>query len=76
MTRPMLLLSLIAIAIEQAASVRTVLVTGATGGTGQLIYAGFKENSGFEVRGLVSSVAKAKTVLHCTKCDESEVCIT
>jgi len=54
------------------ASSRTVVVTGATGGTGSLIYKKLKATAGVEVRALVTSLAKAKTVLNCTACDASE----
>ena len=54
------------------ASSRTVLVTGATGGTGKHIYAGFKKLPGFQTRALVSSTEKARARLGCDKCDVSE----
>jgi len=54
------------------ASSRTVLVTGATGGTGKHIYAGFKNQPGFQTRALVSSTEKARARLGCDKCDVSE----
>merc|ERR1711865_1050367 len=55
-----------------ASASRTVLVTGATGGTGKHIYAGFKNQPGFHTRALVSSTEKARSRLGCDKCDVSE----
>jgi len=49
----------------------TVLVTGATGRTGALVYALLKEK-GVNVRGLVRNATKARGILNCSKCDESE----
>merc|ERR1719424_1482101 len=51
---------------------RTVVVTGATGGTGSLIYKQLKQTPGVEVRGLVTNLDKAKKVLNCSACDASE----
>jgi len=48
-----------------------VVVTGATGHTGLLVFKLLK-SQGVEVRGLVRNATKAKDVLGCTKCDESE----
>jgi hypothetical protein len=48
-----------------------VLVTGATGKTGSLIYNMLKEQ-GVTVRGFVRNATKAQEVLKCTKCDASE----
>jgi len=48
-----------------------VVITGATGHTGALTY-NLLKSQGVEVRGLVRSVTKAKEVLGCSKCDESE----
>lgn len=51
----------------------TVLVTGAAGRTGSLLYQSLKQDSRIgEVRALVRNVTKAKLVLNCSKCDESE----
>jgi len=50
---------------------RTVLVTGATGRTGKIVYATLKQQ-GVTVRALVRNVDNAKTVLNCSKCDASE----
>jgi len=50
-----------------------VLVTGATGRTGSLLYAQLKADARVStVRALVRNVTKAKQVLGCTKCDPSE----
>jgi len=49
----------------------TVLVTGATGKTGLLVYNMLKQK-GVSVRGLVRNATKARDLLKCTKCDESE----
>jgi len=48
-----------------------VVITGATGHTGALTY-NLLKSLGVEVRGLVRNVTKAKEVLGCSKCDESE----
>lgn len=48
-----------------------VVITGATGHTGALTYNLLKER-GVQVRGLIRNATKAKEVLGCTKCDESE----
>jgi uncharacterized protein YbjT (DUF2867 family) len=53
-------------------AVRTVVVTGATGGTGSLIFKQLKQTPGVEVRGLVTNLDKAKKVLNCSACDASE----
>ena len=51
----------------------TVLVTGAAGRTGSLLYKKLKEDSRIgDVRALVRNVTKAKAVLGCTSCDPSE----
>jgi len=50
---------------------RVVLVTGATGRTGSLVYAALKKE-GLTVRALVRDAAKAKEVLNCSKCDERD----
>ena len=49
-----------------------VLVTGATGRTGSLLYHHLKESHEGEVRAYVRNVTKARHLLHCDKCDESE----
>jgi nucleoside-diphosphate-sugar epimerase len=51
----------------------SVLVTGATGRTGALLFKQLRYNPAVaEVRAFVRSVDKARSVLGCTKCDESE----
>jgi uncharacterized protein YbjT (DUF2867 family) len=54
-----------------AAGSPIVLVTGATGRTGSLVYTLLKEK-GVSVRALVRSQDKARKILKCTKCDSSE----
>jgi len=50
-----------------------VLVTGATGRTGSLLYKQLKADSRVSsVRALVRNATKAKAILGCTKCDASE----
>lgn len=49
----------------------TVLVTGATGRTGSLLYDLLKQR-GVEVRAFVRNATKARDVLGCSKCDASE----
>jgi len=65
--RRVLLLSSLAV----VAGNPTVLVTGATGRTGQLVYKLLKEK-GVPVRGLVRNATKARELLKCDKCDQSE----
>jgi uncharacterized protein YbjT (DUF2867 family) len=48
-----------------------VVVTGATGRTGNIIYDLMKAR-GHNVRALVRNATKARDLLKCTKCDESE----
>jgi uncharacterized protein YbjT (DUF2867 family) len=48
-----------------------VLVTGATGRTGSLVYNQLKQ-AGLSVRGLVRNASKAREILKCEKCDTSE----
>jgi uncharacterized protein YbjT (DUF2867 family) len=51
----------------------TVLVTGATGQTGSLVYHQAKKDDRIgAVRALVRDVDKARRMLNCTSCDESE----
>lgn len=73
----LLLLVSAVLAATAAATPRTVLITGATGRTGRLLYAQLKAHSDIaEVRALVRSSVnatnKARAVLNCTKCDASE----
>jgi len=49
-----------------------VVVTGATGRTGFQVYNLMKNIKGREVRALVRNATKARDLLKCTKCDESE----
>lgn len=48
-----------------------ILVTGATGRTGALLYNQLKKQ-GVAVHGLIRNVTKAREVLGCSKCDASE----
>lgn len=50
---------------------RIVVVTGATGATGSLTFRSLRE-TGATVRGLVRNRTKAREVLGCERCDESE----
>eukprot|EP00959_Pyramimonas_sp_CCMP1952_P423542 8872183-Pyramimonas_sp.AAC.2 len=54
-----------------ASSDEVVLITGATGKTGTLLYNSLVK-AGHTVRGLVRSLDKAKQVLNCTSCDGSD----
>jgi hypothetical protein len=51
---------------------RTVVVSGATGRMGVLVYKRLKAEGVWNVRALVRSVTKAKSILGCVACDESE----
>lgn len=51
---------------------RPIVITGASGRTGSIIYRLLKEK-GIAVRGFVRNSTKARDVLNCTKCDASEV---
>ena len=62
------LLFVVAIADEQNA---TVLITGATGRTGSLLFNSLKAHR-VNVRAFVRSAEKAAEYLKCSKCDESE----
>lgn len=55
-----------------AASAGTVLVTGATGRTGSKLYLELKRRGTPNVRALVRDKEKAKAVLGCVACDETE----
>ena len=56
-----------------ATSLPRVLVTGATGRTGSLVYANLRADPRVgEVRALVRNASKAASVLNCTRCDESD----
>lgn len=54
-----------------AADGRVVLVTGATGHTGSMVYLALKAQ-GVTVRGLVRNVTKARAVLGCNACNETD----
>ena len=49
-----------------------VLVLGATGRTGSLLYRELKDRGIDNVRGLVRNTTKAREVLHCTSCNQDE----
>jgi len=55
-----------------AGATRTILVTGATGRTGSLVYNALQKLPGVTVRALIRNATKAKSVLHCDNCDPSE----
>ncbi|KAG8466640.1 hypothetical protein KFE25_008019 [Diacronema lutheri] len=58
--------------VAAGASAReTTLVTGATGKTGALVYNSLRSRHA-DVRALVRNRDKARDLLHCTRCDESE----
>lgn len=59
-------------ATTSADSSGAVLVTGATGRTGSLLYHELKRRGVSDVRAFVRNITKAQSVLGCTKCDESE----
>ena len=71
---PLLLLLVGVAASAGAATDPDVLVTGATGRTGQLIYRELKARRGAQggVRALVTDLAQARSVLNCSRCDASE----
>ena len=48
-----------------------VLVTGATGRTGQILYASLRD-AGYAVRALVRTQSKAQEVLNCGACAEAD----
>ena len=55
-----------------SAAAPNVLVTGATGRTGQLLYAALKRDARIgAVKAMVTNVTKARLVLNCSKCDAS-----
>ena len=51
---------------------RVVVVTGATGRTGALLYKALLHQPHTTTRAIVTSVEKARAVLNCSACDESE----
>lgn len=73
MTPSAILLAPLLCALGGAEARETVLVTGATGRTGSLVYHGLRlQRHRFDVRALVRSPEKARDVLNCTRCDESD----
>jgi uncharacterized protein YbjT (DUF2867 family) len=70
MFRQLLLLGVVCMCVAAGGD---VLVTGATGRTGRLIYERFKAAGGANgVRALVRNRTTAAAVLNCTACDASE----
>merc|ERR1712139_470705 len=65
-------LAIVALIPQGAASAGTVLVTGATGHTGSLVYKGLLKAGVKNVRALTRTVEKAREVLGCTACDASD----
>lgn len=59
------------VASTSAALSGPIVLTGATGRTGYQIYSLMK-SQGLDVRAFVRNATKAKILLNCTKCDESE----
>jgi len=51
---------------------RIIVVTGATGRTGSLVYENLKKDPTFIVRALVRNATTARERLNCTKCDASD----
>jgi len=51
---------------------KTIMVSGATGRTGSLLYARLKAEHSWSVRAFVRNATKAKGILGCSQCDESE----
>lgn len=51
---------------------RTVVVTGATGQSGSLFYHRLRAEGLWNVRAFVRNATKAKSILQCSSCDESE----
>merc|ERR1712232_533 len=66
-----LLAANIFLCLSGAVSIEPVVVTGATGRTGALVYKALKAK-GVPVRGFVRNATKAKELLGCSKCDASE----
>uniref|UniRef100_A0A7S4FFT2 NAD(P)-binding domain-containing protein n=1 Tax=Eutreptiella gymnastica TaxID=73025 RepID=A0A7S4FFT2_9EUGL len=64
-------IALCLITFALSTSAHTVLVTGATGRSGRLIYSELQQQ-GVQVRGLVRDPAEAKKVLNCGKCGPAE----
>jgi len=68
----MMLFTLLLFSFHLALSQKVVLITGATGRTGKLIYQRMKTFGDFEVRALVRNITTARSELNCNKCDQSE----
>lgn len=67
------MLAVLTLVVCGAASEKsTVVVTGATGRTGLEVYQQLKATGKFNVRAFVRDAAKAKQLLKCSACDESE----
>jgi len=62
---------IVSVALCDVVNGLTVTVTGATGFTGSQVYLALKAQN-ITVHGLVRNVTKARAVLKCDKCDESE----
>jgi len=67
----MLSCALLAVSLQLTASL-TVTVSGATGHTGSQLYLALARSEGVTVRGFIRNVTKAREVLGCNRCDESE----
>jgi len=74
--RTLLLAAFGVICATAAPTSRSVLVTGATGRTGKLLYLQLKARNDMDVKALVrasdGAKDKARAALNCTKCDASE----
>lgn len=68
----MLVLALLSLQLLFFRCEASVLVVGATGRTGSLMYKELKERGEDNVRALVRDLTKAKEVLDCVACDASE----
>jgi len=64
--------SLSVLVTSSDATKKTVVITGATGATGNLLYKRLVAENVYNVRACVRNATKAKDLLKCTKCDESE----
>ncbi|CAE7194498.1 unnamed protein product, partial [Symbiodinium natans] len=72
LTKPVIPLIML-VATGQALATRpTVVVSGATGRTGLLVYKDLKASGKYEVRAFVRNATKAKDLLGCSSCNESE----
>jgi uncharacterized protein YbjT (DUF2867 family) len=68
----MYLAALLLASCSAAAPATTVLVTGASGQTGSILYKLLRATPGFSVRAMVRNTTKARAALGCDKCDPSE----